>query len=134
MDQSARRIGAILLATAVAGPVFLICLVGATLWDFVPRPIPFEAMAILPFLLALFVAFFVGLIIAFVPVALGTVAMSALAERWDAARAMPAWAAAGAISGGGILFLLGQAPGASAFALMATSMACAMVARRCMAE
>ena len=134
MDQSARRIGSVLQATAVAGPVFLTCLVGAMLWDFVPRPIPFEPIAILQFVLALFVAFFVGAIIAFVPVAIGTLAMSALAERWEAARAMPVWAAAGAMSGGGILLLLGRAPSAIAFALVATSIVCALVARRCVAE
>ena len=134
MNQSAIRIGAILQATAVAGPVFLACLVGGMLWDFVPRPIPFEPVAILQFMLALCVAFFLGSIIAFVPVAIGTLAMSALAERWEAARSVPAWAAAGAMSSGGILLLLGQAPGEIAFAFVSTSMVCAMVARRCVAE
>ena len=132
MDMSKERILAILEASALAGPVFLTCLVAAMFWDLVPRPISIEPAFILQFFIALAIALSFGTIIAFVPVAVGTLAMSALAERWEAARALPAWAAAGAACGG-ILVLLVGAQDANAFALVATSLVCAVVSRRCVA-
>ena len=70
-----------------------------------------------------------GILFAIVPLLFGTLLMSACAERWEAARSGPAWAAAGAAGGAGIALLL-AASGPAAFALMATSAVCGWLARR----
>ena len=129
MDGNRMRLSAALIAAMPAGPMFWTAWFLAELYLRLPETVPVDLVEAVPFFLALVPAFFIGLILAIAPVLIGTLVMSACAERWEAARSGEAWAVAGAAGGGAIALLFGAA-GSAAFALVATSAVCGWLARR----
>ena len=129
MDGSGMRFSAALLAAIPAGPVYVAAWFAAELYLRLPAPVTVDPVEIAQVIAIMIPGVFAGILFAIVPLLFGTLLMSACAERWEAARSGPAWAAAGAAGGAGIALLL-AASGPAAFALMATSAVCGWLARR----
>lgn len=130
-----RRIGspliAALLASAVAGPLFAALLGLAAVYLQLPRPITIDpAVAGIAVLIA-FPALFVGFALAFVPTLIGSMMLSAIADRDEHFRLPELWMVVGGLAGTGLAWLAGLRGGEPAiiFALVATSAICAGLCR-----
>jgi hypothetical protein len=126
---------AAIVASAAAGPIFLVSLFAAILYLQMPSAIPFgagEAAALLWASALLVPSFVIGFFLALLPNLVGASAMATLAESVEEARAPIAWVAAGALGGAGIAVLtsgFGSDP-PIAFALVVTGGLCAGLCRR----
>ncbi|SFR84284.1 hypothetical protein [Sphingomonas jatrophae] len=125
--------GAAVIACAVAGPIFVGVLAAGAFVDAASsRPLPVgnifgsvvPALAILP-LTGLF-----GAVLACLPVALGTTALTFLARRYEAAAAWGVWIGAGVAIAGGAGLLASRTSPEPMLALALTGAACAAIARR----
>jgi hypothetical protein len=120
-----------LLASAAAGPVFVLSLAAAQVYSLMPEPVPIDPTALVMILLLLVPATVVGFLISFLPNAIGAHILSAAGEASEAARAPISWIAVGAALGFGLAMMFGAPPdgGPVTFALVFTSAACAGLCR-----
>lgn len=91
-------LAAALLASAVAGPLFVALFGAAAAYLQLPRPITIDPAAI-AIVLIVMPALFVGFALAFVPTLIGSMALGALADRGEVFRLPEIWMIAGAFWG-----------------------------------
>ena len=118
-----------LIASLVAGPVFLLSLIAAAAYLTLPQPISLDASVAIAIPMALIPATIVGFVLAFVPNLLGSAVMAWIAETHQAARDPLAWAAAGALSGAGLAASFSSLQSPGGFATIVTSAVCARICR-----
>ena len=86
----------VMLASIVAGPVFIVSAYAASLYLTIPAPVVLDANKIIAFALVAVPATALGFIIALVPNFVGAALMTALAERAEFARPPLVWTIVGA--------------------------------------
>lgn len=130
MSSGRLHLTAPLIAAASAGPLFVAAASAADLYLRVPQPVTVGAGEVAQFIAILLPAFLVGGIVGLVPIMLGTLVMTALAERFELARQREIWWLTGGAIGGALAFAFAspEVPQA-AFALVATSAICAGICR-----
>ena len=128
MDRKFYPLGAAVVASTVAGPIFVIVAAFAETILLVPQPIGVSADEAAAFFVILLTAEIVGFFLAIVPNLIGTSLLSGAAGHNQTARMPETWVGAGAASGALLAAAVGAA-GITAFALIATSASCAAICR-----
>jgi hypothetical protein len=125
------RIPGALLAVLLAGPIFSAALAAAIAAGKLPGPIAFTETEVTGYLFITLFSIIVGAALAFLPVMLGSLAMSRLGHHWPIFRRPFAWTAAGAVIGASLALLWGTQPEALPgwFAMIVTGTLCARLAR-----
>jgi hypothetical protein len=131
MKRVGTTLGAALLGSSPAGPLFVTVLTAEMLYATLPDPLVIEAGGIVFFVIALFVSLIPGFLLAFVPNLLGAALMGRAGEVSETARTPLAWVAAGTGAGTMLAALFtGFSDGApAAVALIVTSAGCARLCR-----
>ncbi|HEX8571118.1 MAG TPA: hypothetical protein VF759_00035 [Allosphingosinicella sp.] len=120
----------IALASLAAGPIFLASTAAASLYLRLPRPVVVEPWQAASFVLMAMPAVIVGFLLSVLPNMIGSRLMVRAGAALPWARAPVAWAASGALMGGGLVGLTGAfSEPAAAFGLIATSACCAAICR-----
>ena len=122
----------IVIASLLAGPVFVTSCALASLYLKLPKPVVVSGSEFGLFLVLLGPALIAGFLLAFVPVAIGTAALVALGERSPAFRSPGMWSAVGAAIGIGLVTALKlDGPWQEfGFALVVTCAVCALVSHK----
>jgi hypothetical protein len=127
--QQSPGCGAALAASLVAGPVFLLSLIAATIYVTLPDPVPLDPSTVFGIVLALIPATIVGFVLAFAPNLLGSAVMAGFAEAHEAVRDPFVWVGAGALAGTGLAALFAEIQSPGGFATIVTSAVCARICR-----
>ena len=128
MSETANHRLGIVLASVLAGPVFLLTAGLADLYLRIPAPIVVDAQSVWLLIGLCVPATVFGTIVAAPINGIGALAMMALGGGWPPARTRTAWALAGGLTGGALVWLFAPAAHVG-FALIATSTFCAWLSR-----
>ncbi len=131
MKTRGSPLAAATFASLSAGPLFVMIVIVSGYVTSVPAAVPIPLEFVPTVTLILFLSFFIGAILAFIPILIGCSLMSVAGELSETAQDPLAWVAAGALSGAGIAALTaGFDDGAPlAAALILTAAICALICR-----
>ena len=121
-------LGATLIASLPAGPLFVTTGALELLYATVPAPISIDPVNLFAFVITLFVSLVPGFLLAFIPVFLGAAFMVRAGEISETARDPVSWVVAGTAAGAFIAFLIDAQMFAPPF--IGTSGICAWFCRR----